>query len=70
MDPSDKTSRTCAGKAAYRHEILQVYLPTGFEFLVLLGPYTFTNTRTEDGFLAGYNADSILKLFSDFAKLL
>ena len=70
MDPRDQTSRTLAGKAAYKQDMLQVYFAAGTEFSVLFGPYTFTNTRTENGFLAGYKADSMLKLFSDFAKLL
>jgi len=65
IEPSDKTSRTPAGNAAYRQFILQVYL---VEFSILLGAYTFTNTRTEEGFVAGYRADSMLKLLSSDAK--
>ena len=70
MDLRDKSSNSVAGIAAYRHDKLQRYFK-GLELLVLLvEPYILTRTSTEDGLLAGYKADSILKLFSDFAKLL
>ena len=68
MDPRDKTSSMSGGTATYKQERLQVY--GTMRFSVSLGPCKFTNTRTEEGLLDGYIADSMLKLFSDFAKLL
>lgn len=71
MDPRDKTSNSVAGMAAYRHDMLQRYFAQGWEdFVLLVGPYILTRTSTEEGLLAGYKADSMLKLFCDFAKLL
>ena len=67
IDPSDTISRKTSGIATYRQDTLQVYLAMGEP--VLLGPCKFTNTRTEEGFLAGNKADSMLKLLSDFVKL-
>ena len=71
MDPRDKTSNSVAGIAAYRHDMLQRYFAQSLGYFVLLvGPNTLTCKSTEDGLLAGYKADEMLKLFSDFAKLL
>ena len=67
MDPRDKTSNSVAGIAAYRHDMLQRYSSCK---VLLVSSYILTRTSTEDGLLAGYKADSMLKLFSDFAKLL
>ena len=68
MDPRDKTSSMGGGTATYKQERLQVY--GTIKFFVSLGLCKFTNTRTEEGLPNGYIADSMLKLFSDFAKLL
>ena len=38
IDHKDQNSRTLAGRAAYRQEILHVYLAAGVELSVLLGP--------------------------------
>ena len=67
IDQSDTISRKISGTATYRQDKLQVYLAMGEP--VLLGPCKFTNTRTEEGFLDGNKADSMLKLLSDFVKL-
>ena len=62
IEPKDKISRTKEGKAAYRHNVLHVYV-TGVRFPVSLSPNNFTRTRTDGGLLAGYNASEILKWF-------
>ena len=71
MDPRDQTSNSADGIAAYRHDMLQRYFAKGWGYFVLLvRPHILTRTNTDDGLLAGYKADSMLKLFFDFAKLL
>ena len=67
----DMPCRTAAGNATNRQFVLQVYLHAfDLRLCVPLGPYTFTKTRTEEGFSAGYNADRMLKLFFAGAKAL
>ena len=69
IEPKDKISRTKEGKAAYRHNVLHVYV-TGQQFPVSLSPNNVTWTRTDGGLLAGYNAPEILKWFLFDANVL